>query len=42
MPFAERVLYEDDDLLVLDKPAGWLMHGIAQRSRRCWLTRSNI
>ncbi len=22
-----RVLYEDDDLLVLDKPAGWLMHG---------------
>jgi RluA family pseudouridine synthase len=27
MPFAERVLYEDDDLLVLDKPAGWLMHG---------------
>jgi 23S rRNA-/tRNA-specific pseudouridylate synthase len=26
MPFAERVLYEDDDLLVLDKPAGWLMH----------------
>ena len=27
MPFAERVLYEDDQLLVLDKPAGWLMHG---------------
>ncbi len=27
MPFAERVLYEDDTLLVLDKPAGWLMHG---------------
>ncbi|MCL6642113.1 MAG: RluA family pseudouridine synthase [Candidatus Bipolaricaulota bacterium] len=27
MPFDERVLYEDDQLLVLDKPAGWLMHG---------------
>jgi RluA family pseudouridine synthase len=24
---ALTILYEDDDLLVLDKPAGWLMHG---------------